>query len=223
MKHLQELYESHAEGLTTLFNALYQENLFEESSYPLLLSTWENEPVPKAMFFGQETNGWGDSEDIATLMEGYRNFELGKNYPSLFWKYLWALSNKIGLKGAHPFLWNNINKLGKQQSAGHAEQRATELENEHFNVLREELELIKPEICVFLSGPHYDSDLKVKLPDLEILPTEGYKENEFVRFSSRYLPKNSFRTYHPGYGNRYYSWYNEVLDTIAQECQNSIL
>lgn len=57
MKHLQELYESHAEGLTTLFNALYQENLFEESSYPLLLSTWENEPVPKAMFFGQETNG----------------------------------------------------------------------------------------------------------------------------------------------------------------------
>ena len=223
MKNFKELYESHADGLASLYDALYKENLFEESSYPLLLSTWEDEPMPKVMFFGQETNGWGDGEDIDTLMKGYREFDLGKNYPSLFWKYLWMLSEKLELRGKHPFLWNNINKLGKQASTGHAEQRATALENEHFNVLREELELVKPEVCVFFSGPYYDEDLAAKLPDLEIIPMDGYKENEFVRFSSRYLPKNSFRTYHPGYGNRYYSWFQEVLDTIVDECRNSVL
>ena len=48
MKHLQELYESHAEGLTTLFNALYQENLFEEEFYKLKYCITVVYMVPRA-------------------------------------------------------------------------------------------------------------------------------------------------------------------------------
>lgn len=216
MKTLKEVYEKHAEGLKTLYAELEKSNLYEGCSYPLLLSTWEGEPMPKAMFFGQETNGWGDSETIDGLMAGYRRFDLGKNYPSLFWQYLWSMSNKLDLNGSHPFFWNNVNKFGKVDSKGRPKATVTELENRHFNVLAEELETVKPEVCVFFTGPNYDDDIRAKLPDVEFLPIDGYDIRWFARLKSKDLPENSFRTYHPGYGNREYDWYQGVMNKIAE-------
>lgn len=216
METLKEVYEKHAEGLKTLFTELEKSDLYDGCSYPLLLSTWDGEPTPKVMFFGQETNGWGDSETIDGLMAGYRRFNLGANYPSLFWQYLWSMSDKLGLKGEHPFLWNNVNKFGKVNSKGRPEATVTELENKYFNVLADELEAIKPEVCVFFTGPNYDEDIKAKLPDVEFIPIEGYETRWFARLKSKYLPENSFRTYHPGYGNREYNWYQGVMDKIAE-------
>lgn len=216
MATLKDVYEKHEEGLKTLYAELEKSDLYDGCSYPLLISTWEGEPTPKAMFFGQETNGWGDSESIEGLMENYRRFDLGGNYPSLFWKYLWAMSNKLGLRGDHPFLWNNINKIGNVASKGRPEEKVTELENKHFNVLAEELEAVKPEVCVFFTGPNYDGDIMAKLPDVEFIPVEGYESRWFAQLKSKHLPEHSFRIYHPGYGNRYYDWYQGVMDKIAE-------
>lgn len=33
---------------------------------------------------------------------------------------------------------------------------------------------------------------------------------------SKHLAENSFRTFHPGYGNREYDWYKGVMDKIAE-------
>jgi len=215
MNLLKNVYEKHIEGLKALYAELENNNLYNGCSYPLLLSTWDGEPIPKVMFFGQETNGWGDSETIEGLMDEYRRFNLGANYTSLFWQYLWSMSSKLGLKGAHPFLWNNVNKFGNVDSKGRSEEMVTELENKYFNVLADELEVIKPDVCVFFTGPNYDEDIKAKLPDVEFLPIEGYETRWFSRLKSKYLPINSFRTYHPGYGNREYDWYQGVMDKIA--------
>lgn len=216
MATLKDVYEKHAEGLKTLYAELEKNDLYDGCSYPLLISTWEGEPTPKALFFGQETNGWGESESIEGLMENYRRFDLGVNYPSLFWKYLWAMSDKLGLRGDHPFLWNNINKIGNVDSKGRPDEKVTELENKHFNVLAEELEAVKPEVCVFFTGPNYDADIKAKLPDVEFIPVEGYESRWFAQLKSKHLPKHSFRIYHPGCGNRYYDWYQGVMDKIAE-------
>ena len=82
-------------------------------------------------------------------------------------------------------------------------------------MLAEELEAVKPEICVFFTGPNYDKDIEAKL-DVEFLPIQGYGYREFVRLKSAHLPENSFRIYHPGYGNRYYDWYQGVMDKIIE-------
>lgn len=219
METLKEVYEKHAEGLKTLYEELKKSDLYDGCSYPLLLSTWEGEPTPKVMFFGQETNEWGDSETIEGLLEGYRRFDLGANYPSLFWRYLWSLSEKLGLKGKHPFLWNNINKFGKVDAKGRPEAPVTELENKYFNVTADELDSVKPDVCVFFTGPNYDDDIRAKLPDVEFLPIEGYDVRWFARLKSKHLPESSFRTYHPGYGNREYDWYQGVMDKIAELCK----
>ena len=219
MKTLREVYESHKADLETLYKKLQEEGLWEDVSYPLLMSTWDNEPIPETMLFGQETNGWGDFKLIEDLMFLYRDFNLGDYYNSLFWRYLWEMSMNLGLKGSHPFLWNNIHKFGKVDSAGRPNPRVTELENQYFNVLKEELQVITPKICIFFTGPNYDADLKAKLPDLEILPVDGYAINEVAKLKNQYLPEHSYRTYHPGYGNRYSDWYKELLKHIANKAK----
>lgn len=217
MKTLLDIYKKHEDNLNALYKKLEQENLYYSCSFPLLMSTWGDSEIPKAMFFGQETNGWVDSESIEGLMEGYRNFELGKSKNTIFWKYLRILSSKLNLEGEYPFLWNNVNKFGRLSSKGRADGAIIKLENEYFNVLSDELDFLKPEICVFLSGPRYDNDLQKKLPDIEFLQIEDYPRREFAMIKSKHLPKLSFRTYHPGYGNRYPEWYNKVLDKIAEK------
>lgn len=219
MKNLKEVYEHHAEGLKKLFTELEAKGLYDGCSYPLLMSTWADNPTPKAMFFGQETNGWGTGDSIETLMQDYLRFNLGENYPSLFWQYLWKMSDKLGLEGPHPFLWNNVNKFGKVDSKGRPESAVTDHEVKYFNVLKDELGAVNPEMCVFFTGPYYDEDIKAKLPDVEFLSVEGYSVRELAQVKSAHLPEKSYRTYHPMYGNRHYDWYQEVLDKIASLCK----
>lgn len=221
MKTLKQIYDSHEEGFKRIYEELENLGIYKETSWPLLLADWTDNDKPKAMFFGKETNGWVDKESIEDLMAAYDNFNLGCNPDcpdnTLFWQYARIMSEKLGLEGEHPFYWNNINKLGLQYDKGRPNPRATQLENKYFNVLIEELGAINPTVCVFFTGPSYDDDIRAKLPDVEFIPVEGYALNELACLRSKYLPEKSYRTYHPGYGNRYRDWYLGVLDTIAKK------
>lgn len=228
MNTLKEVYEKHAEGLKALYAELEKSDLYYGYSYPLLMSEWEGEPTPKAMFFGQETNGWDwdtvperphNEGEIDYLMSLYNWFNLGKGpkpYNTLIWQYFRLLAEKLSPGSDHVFFWNNIKKIGKANGKGHPEFEVTKLENKYLNVLADELETIKPEVCVFFTGPNYDEDIRAKLPDVEFLPIEGYESRCFARLKSKHLPESSFRTYHPGYGNRKYDWYQGVMDKIAE-------
>lgn len=231
MQQLKNLYNNHIEGIKKLYDELKKNNLFYSCSYPLLLSTWEEDSVPKVMFIGQETNGWDwpdtpecpDNEgSVDYLMALYKWFNLGKGprpNNTLIWQYFRQLAEKLGQNSEHAFIWNNINKIGKDSGTGRPNAKVTSLENQYFNVLAGELEVIKPQVCVFFTGPNYDGDIRAKLHDAEFLPIQGYGNREFVRIKSAHLPKNSFRTYHPGYGNRYYDWYQCVMNRIAELCK----
>lgn len=228
MQQLKKLYDKHIEGIEKLYDELKKNNLFYSCSYPLLLSTWEEDSIPNVMFIGQETNGWDwpetpecpDNEgSVDYLMALYKWFNLGKGSRpnnTLIWQYFRQLAQKLGQNSEHAFIWNNINKIGKDSGTGRPNAKVTSLENQYFNILADELEVFKPKVCVFFTGPNYDRDIRAKLPDVEFLPIQGYGYREFVRIKSAHLPENSFRTYHPGYGNRYYDWYQGVMDKIAE-------
>jgi len=84
--------------------------------------------------------------------------------------------------------------------------------------------ILKPEVCIFLTGPSYDNNIRLKFPDVEFINFGGYKFiNEVAQLKSKNLPFHSYRTYHPGYGVRYSNWYTEVFDIISNAVKKDLL
>lgn len=218
---LRILYTSALPGLSQMYASLDSEGVTDYVG-PLLIHCWEDRYLAsrhRLMIFGQETYGWYEDymrtgKDVDECLKQYKDFRLGEGYSSLFWQYAHLLNEKINGKDDLNFVWANVNRFGVD-GAGKPDQRVLDNEVRYFNVLPSELEILKPDICIFLSGPSYDGDLARKLPDLKILPFQDYPLNEAARLQSSHLPFHSYRTYHPGYGNRYKDWYIELLDKIV--------
>lgn len=221
---LLSLYSSSLPGLSALYSDLDRKEILDYVG-PLFLYCWEEEYLSarhRLMIIGQETNGWKsdyirDADDIRDSIRAYRDFELGKRYDSPFWQYAHLINVMVNGKDGNSFVWNNVNKFGID-GAGRPDRAVLDDENRHFNLLSGEIAILKPDICIFLSGPDYDADLKEKFGDLEILRFQDYPLNEAARLGSASLPEHSYRTYHPGYGNRYSGWYRDLLAKIANEC-----
>lgn len=221
---LISLYTSSLPGLAELYTDLDSKEILDYVG-PLFLYCWEDEYLSarhRLMIIGQETNGWESyyvrtEEDVRNYIQTYKEFELGKHYRSLFWRYAHLVNEMINGKDGKNFVWNNVNKFGIDGS-GKPDQEVLDNENLHYNLLAREIEILKPDICIFLSGPDYDVDLKMKFDDLKIEQFQDYPLNEAARLRSRFLPEQSFRTYHPGYGNRYSEWYTDLLGKICKEC-----
>jgi hypothetical protein len=89
---------------------------------------------------------------------------------------------------------------------------------EKFDVISNEIEILQPDIILFLSGPNYDENINCSIKDL--------KFNQFVsRYSQRELAKidykefkNIYRTYHPQYLYRK-SIINDIFLEIIQNIE----
>ena len=219
-EQLFSLYQSFLPNLSKMYQYL-GDNGIKDYAGPLLLHCWEEEYLKskhKLMIFGQETNGWfktpiRTTNDIKENIELYRDFKLGEYYNSLFWLYAHEINLMINGEDNLNFIWNNVNKFSKK-GIGRPHPDVLKNEIEQFNVIPKEIEILKPDVCIFVSGPDYDSDLQRKFPDLRIEPFEDYPINEAATLVSSCLPAKSFRTYHPGYGNRHSDWYRELLGKI---------
>lgn len=229
-KRLLELYDSKKEDLVSLFKTLIEsENDADHNfSWPMLLRIFNKEydkaPV-KIMFFGQETYGWDNTKETEirdnnalTLTEEYVGHQLGRHRigHSAFFRTIHELSRLIGNPDTNCFVWNNILKFGKEDSYGAPSEGVLKAEMEYLNIIPKEVEILNPEVCVFLTGPNYDVDIKNRFPDVEFMPIEGFKTAELVRVKSQGLPEKSFRTYHPGYGYRHKDLYDKILHTIVK-------
>jgi hypothetical protein len=181
----------------------------EQATNPLLLQiddAWVNADL-KIMFFGKETTGWwnnnsSDCQTIQTIDELcglYSNFYLSGN----------CLKGKIGvfwqgikkIQDAFPniqigYLWNNLLKIGKC-ARGTPNDKIIEITKQYFNVLEEEIEILKPDIVVFFTG-NYDAYIKEFLGDVKIEQVAGFEEKEFCKMKITNIPL-SVRTYHPNY------------------------
>lgn len=179
----------------------------------------------KVLFVGQETNGWDsfkvtletfsrnkteehNSEDIIEYLQWmYEDFRFQRKYDHTpFWKGLRSIHQAI-VGEDDSFLHTQLVRfdLNCQRPPEHIE----ELLQKEYNVLPMEIDVLNPDVIIFLTGPYYDDriretyrDTYVRGDQLGFLPIEGFKGNELTRLSHPALPYHTYRTYHPGYSLR---------------------
>jgi len=217
------LYSSKWSNLSHKFNSVISDdNSISIPTSPLLLCVDEEkfkESAIKVMFFGQETNGWIENENcyyngidsgLKFLMDGYYDFL----YNGRCWKHggqFWngiklfqkMMTEKFQNKSIH-YIWNNIIKIGRAEGIGRPPMNIYEIERNHFSVILDEINILKPDIIVFFKGLYYDKFI-----------TDNFGKVEFsalAPFSNRHLSKINFhnikttvRTYHPNY-----LWRNDI-------------
>jgi hypothetical protein len=126
------------------------------------------------------------------------------------------LKNKFPTKEIYP-IYNNIIKIGKMEEKGRPSLDILHLENKYLNVIKDELNILKPDIIIFFTGPNYDDQIELKLGDVI--------DNKFSipDFSTRQLCRVNlkenciaFRCYHPNflYRNNIRDYFDSILKEI---------
>lgn len=194
-------------------------------SYPLLLKINEDEHYKadlKIMIMGQETDSWErqqkrpfspidqSSKIVAStvddFMDTYRTFldKWGKNSP--FWHYIKDIDKTLHHKlpgKTIEIIWNNIYKIGNKEKG---KNRPTDVirsfENKHLNVIEEEVNILRPDIIIFFTGPNYEKRVEKIFPITLSTPlVPSINERELAKFQlSNGI--TAYRTYHPAYLHR---------------------
>ena len=108
------------------FVELYQRFYSDNYKGQYFLTDSDNH-LAKNKFFSMGFNG---------IMSGIKDFVLDKQYPD----------KKVA------YLWNNISKLSLGGRDG-VYQKIHELEEKYFHVIPQEIEILKPDVLIFLTGP----------------------------------------------------------------------
>jgi hypothetical protein len=160
---------------------------------------------------------------VEAMMHGYKVFEFSRyqpnNYRSPFWRAYRQIRRNFdsevdGLNTA--VLWTNLFRMsldgGSVVNNGTIEeikciQRAT------FGLLRSEIEILKPNVVLFFTGPYYNDTLYAEFVDLQLVDFSGHDLSRTSWLQHPLLPNNSLRTYHPGYLSHGH-W--QLVDKIEQ-------
>jgi hypothetical protein len=220
----QQLYDLYKKYWPAMLSSLEGNNL----SNPLLLKINNEEKYQnaslKVMFFGQETNTWEGglgTKSIEELLGTYsRFFGDGKcfRYGGPFWNTV--KDYVTGIKDTNPdksveFVWNNLIKLGKADSKGAPKKSLVHAQKEVFPVILKELDILKPDLIVFFTGPRYDQYLRAEWPDLDFHELTHEPARKLALLTDKSLPGKAFRTYHPNYiymqGKPFYNSVKEAI------------
>ena len=216
---LKELYDSKWDKMVSTFAPILQDESIEvKPANPLLLYIDDEEKYQNAdirvMIFGQETNSWYDErgatvEDVQDLYDGFFNGGDCWKYSGQFWngisRFITLLKEKYPNKKIE-LLWNNIVKIGKQDDKGFPPDYIYEIEREVFNVIPQELEILKPNLVVFFTGPNYDSIIKDNFGELIYTALPDSTDRQLSRLNLNGV-QFAYRTYHPNY-----LWRNDIDD-----------
>jgi hypothetical protein len=185
-------------------------------SRPLLMYVPESyaKTAVKLMVVGQETYGWGDPETrpetntvveyntVDALVGLYRGFDLARHYRrrSYFWRAAHRLYRELNPGGEeHAFVWSNLVKVDQNKRRP---EFAVEEAICRLGLLEKEIEITKPDVVIFFTGPTRDERLRSTFPDVvyeELFPG-------VVQLRHSALPARSYRTYHPSYLKRSRRW-----------------
>jgi len=206
---LRQVYE---QAWPKLSSALAASAESDRLSYPLLIDIEAHNYLraPKKLFvIGQQTSTWygrwsdlrTDANPISRLLGIYREFQLGRD---VFLAPFWSAAHRIyrDLNPCGPpdgFAWSNLIKMDED---GECPRWGLEqLIRETFNVLPSEIELAKPDVAIFFTGPDYDETIEEVFGQISKIEIRPYSERLLIRIqdSKGRLPVHSYRTCHPGY------------------------
>lgn len=206
-KQLKKLY---SKRLPILINGL---KIFDTTklSSPLLIFPFGayNSAKRKILFFGQQTQGWGDDfsnlslGNYEDLFKEYENFNLGNGYyNSFFWRACKQIYSTLNTEcPENGFLWSNLVKIDQihEDCSDRPDEKIESVIADAFPVVPEEVKILNPDVVIFFTGRYYDDRLKSTFEGVRFLPVEGFDNFLLVRLVHPLLPANSFRTYHPQY------------------------
>lgn len=210
---LRKLYESKWNDLCKAFKPIINDREYEiKPTKPLLLFPSQDyiDADFRVMIFGQETNDWCDDFDLSpdyksvieTDLDIYDDFyNVRDDYVGQFWNGYRLFRKMLCEKYPNKkigFIWNNIIKIGKSGSMHRPPEYIYKIEKEHFSVVKKEVEILKPDVILFLTGPNYDQCIKDKFGELKVIPLGSYNYREATQFDIPNV-KKTFRLYHPRY------------------------
>ena len=200
------------------------------ATHPLLIKTDDEYAKAdlKVMFFGQETNEWNgvfeEYADLESVLAVYEDFYLKRGYEQYgkpFWNFIRNLKSTQSTKKIG-YIWNNVLKIGKSES-GTPQQGLINYTIDYFNVIPQEIEILKPNVLLFLSGHTYDDHIRKTIGNFSIVPIDGFSTNELciLKFDNITVDL-AIRTYHPGYlqrlGERRMNITETIVNLIEKQC-----
>lgn len=121
------------------------------------------------------------------------------------------------------YLWNNVFKIGRGgtdfgQSCGRPTAEIREIEREYFNVVADEVKILKPDIIIFLTGKTADNEIKEKfgLSDNDFF---SVKEGIFLDRINIPGVKYAARTIHPS--RQSYENLKKHFDALIEDIVNT--
>ncbi|CAB1221344.1 hypothetical protein [Acinetobacter bouvetii] len=232
---LKSIYEAVWDNLLKDLYAFEDAN---EYTAPLLLKfpdDYFKSENKRIMFFGQETRGWQNKIDnelpsIEKIMNVYQRYFIENNMKYRDQKTKKMISRSsfrsgiVNLRGglkkrnlSIDLIWNNINKIGRHGEKVGVNSRVREIEFEKFNVIPQEIELLKPNFLIFFTGPYRDKEILNKFPNLTIEKHLKFSSKELVLVKNAEGEIVGLRTYHPNYLKGFYSMLEpHCLDIITE-------
>jgi len=188
-----------------------------QPAYPLLIkineTNYRNADL-KIMVFGQETNGWETKvsdieiplqesiyhvdETVETFINAYDHFFNRRDLKSPFWN---AFKNirKLTRDMKCEIVWNNVYKIGNRgRNLNRPHEKIRQIENDYFDVIQEEISILKPDVILFLTGPNYEARVDKKFGIIGYQSISNNETNKLARISIA-TEILAYRTYHPNY------------------------
>ena len=255
MKINQKLALYYASRWSNLCKALESKELYSYEYNPLLLNIvnsddFENADI-KVMLFGQDMSAedlnrpWYkydrdklvdengklspeiktfDSKTGACNVDGKRQVKGMGGGMNLF---IDRLNDKFKGKEVR-YVWNNIVKIGRNVTKGNNKREVLEeIESQYFDVIKDEINIIQPQVIIFFTGPDtfWEGKLQKKLGISKInykaIPNwNNIRQVALLEMDKEQFPsvQYAFRTYHPCAYNKYIpsqsERYNAIIENI---------
>jgi len=209
-ENLEKTYSSYISELSDFSLKFKNKNLHG----PLLIRVKEylDEPL-KLMCVGQETYGWDQSLTIKDQLDSYEWFNFGSNYKSTpFWNVIRKVERILGVS-PYSIAWSNLNRF--DQDVG-APVGAVLEEVEQFDcILKREIEILKPDVCILFTNHKYDNRLMAMYEGVVFENIEGLPQTHFSKLTHPALPKITIRAPHPK-TIRIQSWEESFMEYIKK-------
>lgn len=192
----------------------------------------------KVLYVGKETNYWfnqkereqsgllNDISDIDkylfALTDLYKTFNIGHNYKRAIFTFMDILVEKLRSNNKKTgILWTNLLRhdyFGNGKVPYDVEEKIT-FDNNY--IFRKEVEILKPDAIVFVTGPKYDYILEKTFPGIKKIAIKNMAVGEICLLEHEYIPRKAIRVYHPDahkYRGRDYRWKlsSDILEVIKK-------
>lgn len=182
---------------------------------PLLLniSNYSSQKI-KLMVVGQETFGWNKSLSIVEQRTTYQEFNFGSSYySSPFWNVIRKLERSLNIE-PYAISWSNLNRFDVDCGSPDRTELAQDIASLDY-LVKEEISILKPDVCIFFTNHKYDKRLRDLYQDLVFDNVHRLPKKHFSKLNHPDLPKYTLRTPHPR-TIRTQRWEDDFITVVSQ-------